>query len=142
MRFSLCFGLDFFIWYDSLTDRIRSTLKWKQKYLLVVEIIPSFGSKQRNWIFLLQLHNGDTSGSLKSLFLLFLSYFFYLFFVCLLSQVSHYLSFPLSPLVLRSQVVNNTNFSFSWWFPEVNKGHPEHTVFFGNMIPELLEDEK
>lgn len=46
--------------------------------------------------------------------------------------------FPLSPPALSSQVVLFTNLPSSWWLPEVNKGNPEHTVFFGNMMPEFL----
>ena len=70
------------------------------------------------------------------------SYFSCTFFVsvlCLLSHVSHQPNFLLSPPVLSSQVANNTNFSSSLWFPEVNQGNPEHTAFLGNMMPELLE---
>lgn len=83
---------------------------------------------------------GDTSHSPNSVFILFLSDFLYLFFVCLLSHGSYYPNFPLSPPVLSSQVANDTNFSSSWWLPEVKKQNPEHTVFLGNMMPELLEE--
>lgn len=117
-------------------DKIGSTFKWEQDYLSVAETVSKFGAKQQSWVkFLLKLYNGDTP---NSLFLLFLSPFLYLFFVCLLFLVSYCPNFPLSPPVLSSQMANNTNSPPSWWLPETNKGNPEHTVFFGNMMPELL----
>lgn len=86
---------------------------------------------------LLKLYDGDTSHALNSLSLLS-----HTFCVCSLSVYCFMWAvtpkFPLSLPALSSQVVLFTNFPFPWWLPEVNKGNPEHSVFFENMMPELL----